>query len=485
MLQKNSIIMLDITGMTQEGFGVGRADNMVVFVRSAAIGDKVEAHILKVNKTYAWAKISKLLVASPDRMEDMGCAVAGRCGGCTFRHISYGAEFQAKAQRVKDALVRIGGQSPNIEPDRLCPAVGEDGISAMEFYRNKAIYPVVKDKNGQIHMGFYSTGSHNVVECDQCAIQDRRINRCIEVFKDYLALGDISIYDENTGKGLLRGIYIRTTTMDQIMVTFILNTTSLEALGKIRGAQNWLQGAVGYMTSQMPEVASIYANWHTKRDNVMMGTSVTLLWGQPTVRERIMDVEFDISPLAFLQINPVQTDKLYGIACDYALEDGDVGSNILDLYCGTGTIGLCIASQLGDKGVQIIGVDTVKQAIQDAEHNAKLNGMTNCRYICGTAEAAAVELANQGMRAHTCIIDPPRQGCGSEIVGAMDKLSPDRIVYVSCKPETLARDIQLLETIGYKMDKYSVVDMFPRTGHVETVALLSRRYYCLYKHMQW
>lgn len=474
MLSKNSIIILDITGMTQEGFGVGRVDNMVVFVRSAAVGDKVEAHILKVNKTYAWAKISKLLVASADRVEIMGCDVAGRCGGCTFRHISYEAEFRAKAQRVKDALVRIGGQAQNIEPDRLCPAVGEDGVSAMEFYRNKAIYPVVKDRNGQIYMGFYSTGSHNVVECDRCALQDERINRTVKVFKEYLSLGDVTAYDENTGKGLLRGIYVRTTTTGQIMATIILNIASPETLAKVRGAEKWLQGMVGYLTARMPEVVSVYANWHTKKDNVMMGTNVTLLWGQATVREVIMGVEFDISPLAFLQINPIQTEKLYGIACDYAMEGAGVGGSILDLYCGTGTIGLCLASRLGDNGVQIIGVDTVPQAIEDARHNAALNNMTNCRYICGTAEAAAVELASQGMRANTCIIDPPRHGCGPEIVEALDKLSPDRIVYVSCKPETLARDVLMLEGIGYRMDKYSVVDMFPRTGHVETVVCLSR-----------
>ena len=475
MLQKNAIITLDITGMTQEGFGVGRCDDMVVFVRSAAVGDKVEALILKVNKTYAWAKISKILVPSPDRSEDLGCAVAGRCGGCTFRHITYEAEVRAKVQRVKDALVRIGKQDSNIEAHKVCPAYGPDGVSAMVDYRNKAIYPVTKDKNGQIKMGFYSTGSHNVVDADSCGIQNPLINQCMRTFKAYVSMWDVSVYDENTGKGLLRGIYIRTSTTGQVMLTVILNTTSPEALGKIRGAQNWLQGMVGYMTAQMPEIVSVYANWHTKRDNVMMGTSVTLLWGQATIREKIMGVDFDISPLAFLQINPVQTEKLYGIACEYAMDGGDVGSNILDLYCGTGTIGLCLASQLGAKGVQIIGVDTVKQAIQDAEHNAELNNMTNCRYICGTAEAAALDLANQGMRAHTCIIDPPRHGCGPEIVEAMAKLAPDRIVYVSCKPETLARDIQLLETIGYKMDKYSVVDMFPRTGHVETVVLLSRK----------
>ncbi len=475
MLQKNATITLDITGMTQEGYGVGRVDDMVVFVRSAAVGDRVEALVLKVAKTYAWAKITRILAASPDRAEDMGCPVAGRCGGCTFRHVTYEAEVRAKVQRVKDALVRIGKQSGDISPDRVCPACGPDGSSAMENYRNKAIYPVTKDKSGNVKVGFYSTGSHNVVECDHCNIQNPLINKCMQMFRSYLDMGTVSVYDENTGKGLLRGLYLRTTTTGSLMVTVILNTSGHEALERQRGGRTWLLGLVGYLTARMPEVVSVYANWHTKKDNVMMGTNVTLLWGQATVREVIMGVEFDISPLAFLQINPIQTEKLYGIACDYATEGAGVGGSILDLYCGTGTIGLCLASRLGDKGVQIIGVDTVPQAIEDARHNAELNNMTNCRYICGTAEAAAVELASQGMRANTCIIDPPRHGCGPEIVEALDKLSPDRIVYVSCKPETLARDVLLLEGIGYRMDKYSVVDMFPRTGHVESVVCLTRK----------
>ncbi len=474
MLQKNTTITLDITGMTQEGYGVGRVDDMVVFVRSAAVGDRVEALVLKVAKTYAWAKISRILEASPDRSADMGCPVAGRCGGCTFRHVSYEAEFRAKVQRVKDALVRIGKQPGDISPDRVCPAYGPDGSSAMENYRNKAIYPVTRHKSGRVSVGFYSTGSHNVVECENCNIQNPLINKCMHMFRSYLEMGPVSVYDESCGKGLLRGLYLRSTTTGTLMVTVILNASGHEALERQRGAEKWLLGLVGYLTAGLPEIVSVYANWHTGKDNVMMGTQVTLLWGQATVRERIMGVEFDISPLAFLQINPIQTEKLYGIACDYASEGYTCGGAILDLYCGTGTIGICLASRLGDKGVEIIGVDTVPQAIEDARHNAALNNMTNCSYICETAEAAAAELAGRGVRANTCIIDPPRHGCGPEIVDALDRLAPDRIVYVSCKPETLARDVLMLRGIGYRMDKYAVVDMFPRTGHVETVVLLSK-----------
>ena len=482
MLRKNDVITLDITGVTQEGYGVGRADGQVVFVRSAAEGDRAEVRVLKAAKTYAWAKIERLFKASENRVENDACPVSGRCGGCAFRHITYQAEFRAKVQRVYDALTRIGGQSPDIAPDRVCPALAEDGLSPMEYYRNKAIYPVTRDRSGVIRVGFYGAASHNVVECPDCRIQDRRINGYLAAIRRYLTENDTSVYDETTGQGLLRGLYFRVTSLGQAMLTIILNAADEAALRRFPGAERWLRGLVTFVQAECPDIVSVFANWHTRRDNVMMGTDVALLAGKATVRERILGAEFDISPLAFLQINHAQTETLYSIVADYATESGspagaDVSSGprtILDLYCGTGTIGICLAKSLGDADTRIIGVDVVPEAIEDASHNAALNGLSNCEYISGTAESAGAELAARGVHADVCVIDPPRHGCGPELIEALGSIAPESIIYVSCKPETLARDVKLLEGTGYRIKEYSVADLFPRTGHVETVTLITR-----------
>ncbi len=474
MLQKNQTVTIDITGLTQEGYGVGRSDGRVIFVRSAAVGDRVEARILKVAKTYAWAKIDHLLIPSPDRVDYDLCPVAGKCGGCAFRHITYEAEFRAKCRRVHDALTRIGGLPSDIAPEQVIPAVAADGVSAMEFYRNKAIYPVARDRQGNIRIGFYGAASHNVVECSECRIQDPKINECMAVIRQFLTENDTSIYDETTGKGLLRGFYIRVTSVGQAMLTVILNADGMPALRKHRDDYEWLGKLTDRVSAECPFVVSVCANWHTRLDNVMMGTDITLLSGQRTVREELLGASFDISPLAFLQINHRQTEKLYTVACDYALEGSDGACSVLDLYCGTGTIGICLASRMHSDNIRIIGVDVVPAAIEDARRNAELNHLENCRYICGTAESAGTQLAAEGIHADTCIIDPPRHGCGPELIEALRIIAPRRIVYVSCKPETLARDLELLRGVGYGLEKYAVVDMFPRTGHVETIVLLQR-----------
>ena len=448
-LKKNDRINLKIESCSSNGSGVGRNNGMAIFVPATAVGDEITAHILKVKKSYAFAKVENVITPSADRIEPE-CPVYLKCGGCVFSHMSYDAEAKIKAEHVAECFRRIGGLSPEFEPV----------ISAQsdKRYRNKAQYPVA-DENGEIKTGFYSPHSHRVVHCPDCLLQPEEFEGILGVFSDYIKENNVSVYDETAHKGLLRHIYIRKgSASGEIMVCAVINGKSLPAEDKL----------VETLLSKEKAIRSIIVNSNTKDTNVILGEKCRTLWGSDSITDILCGLKFRISPLSFYQVNRNQAEKLYNKAAEYAKLTG--GETVLDLYCGAGTIGLSMAKN----AKEVIGVEIVPEAIEDAKINAELNGIENARFICGDAAQAAEVLKNEGIRPDVIILDPPRKGCSPEMLKTAAQMQPERIVYVSCDPATLARDCGIFLTLGYTVKKVTPVDMFPRTGHVESVAILSQ-----------
>ncbi len=449
MLKKNDRINLKIESCSSNGSGVGRHNGMAIFVPATAVGDEITAHILKVKKTYAFAKVESVITPSADRIEPE-CPVYLKCGGCVFSHMSYDAEKKIKADHVAECFKRIGGVNPEFEP-----IIGGDSDCR---YRNKAQYPVAAE-NGEIKTGFYSPHSHRVVHCPDCLLQPEEFEGILEVFSEYAKKFGVSVYDETKHSGLLRHVYIRKgSASGEIMVCAVINGKALPAEDKL----------VELLLEKEPQIKSIIVNSNTKDTNVILGDKCRTLWGSDTITDILCGLKFRISPLSFYQVNRNQAEKLYNKAAEYANLTGT--ETVFDLYCGAGTIGLSMAH----RAKEIIGVEIVPEAIEDAKVNAELNGITNARFICGDAAEAAEILKNEGIRPEVIILDPPRKGCSPEMLKTAAEMSPDRIVYVSCDPATLARDCGIFEDLGYTATKATPVDMFPRTGHVETVCLLSK-----------
>lgn len=450
MLKKNDRINLKIESCSSNGSGVGRHNGMAIFVPATAVGDEITAHILKVKKTYAFAKVESVITPSADRIEPE-CPVYLKCGGCVFSHMSYDAEKKIKADHVAECFKRIGGVNPEFEPII-------DGDSDCR-YRNKAQYPVAAE-NGEIKTGFYSPHSHRVVHCPDCLLQPEEFEGILEVFSEYAKKFGVSVYDETKHSGLLRHVYIRKgSASGEIMVCAVINGKALPAEDKL----------VEMLLEKEPQIKSIIVNSNTKDTNVILGDRCRTLWGSDTITDNLCGLKFRISPLSFYQVNRNQAEKLYNKAAEYANLTGT--ETVFDLYCGAGTIGLSMAH----RAKEIIGVEIVPEAIEDAKVNAELNGITNARFICGDAAEAAEILKNEGIRPEVIILDPPRKGCSPEMLKTAAEMSPDRIVYVSCDPATLARDCGIFADLGYTATKATPVDMFPRTGHVETVVQLSQR----------
>lgn len=450
MLKKNDRINLKIESCSSNGSGVGRHNGMAIFVPATAVGDEITAHILKVKKTYAFAKVESVITPSADRIEPE-CPVYLKCGGCVFSHMSYDAEKKIKADHVAECFKRIGGVNPEFEP-----IIGGDSDCR---YRNKAQYPVAAE-NGEIKTGFYSPHSHRVVHCPDCLLQPEEFEGILEVFSEYAKKFGVSVYDETKHSGLLRHVYIRKgSASGEIMVCAVINGKALPAEDKL----------VEMLLEKEPQIKSIIVNSNTKDTNVILGDKCRTLWGSDTITDILCGLKFRISPLSFYQVNRNQAEKLYNKAAEYANLTGT--ETVFDLYCGAGTIGLSMAL----KAKEIIGVEIVPEAIEDAKVNAELNGITNARFICGDAAEAAEILKNEGIRPEVIILDPPRKGCSPEMLKTAAEMSPDRIVYVSCDPATLARDCGIFADLGYTATKATPVDMFPRTGHVETVVQLSQR----------
>lgn len=449
-LNKNDKIELEITGYTSEGSGVGHHNGQAVFVQGAAEGDLIECLIIKAKKTYAVGKLLSVLKASPDRIIP-DCPVFPRCGGCVYRHISYEAELRQKRQRVADALSRIGHL--DITPEEITGCVSPDR------YRNKAQYPVGMN-NGRLLTGFYAPFSHRVIDCKNCLLQPEEYAKILKAVSKWAEKYKIPVYNEEDGKGLLRHIYIRKGfETGELMVCLVINGT------KIFKTQELIES----LKTACPEIKTVLLNHNTEDTNVILGKKNTVLYGDGYIEDILCGKRFRISPLSFYQVNHDQAQRLYEKAAEFAVTPDT--ETVIDLYCGAGTIGLSLA----DKVKNVIGVEIVPEAIGDAKINAKLNGIENAEFICGDASAAAKELDERGILPDTVIVDPPRKGCDEALLHTIADMAPERIVYVSCDPGTLARDLAILETLGYKTEKVCPYDMFPRTVHVETVVQLSRK----------
>lgn len=448
-LKKNDIIKLKIDACSASGSGIGRFNGMAVFVPASAVGDEIEAHVLKVKKNCAFAKVKRVISSSSDRITPE-CPVYLKCGGCVFSHMSYEAEIKIKADHVAECLKRIGGVSPQMEPIIAC--------ESDRRYRNKAQYPLAYD-GGEIKTGFYSPHSHRVVHCMDCLLQPAEFAGILEVFTEYIKKYSVSIYNEAEHKGLLRHIYLRFgEASGEIMVCAVINGKALPREEEL----------VEMLTKAQPAIKSIVVNVNMENTNVITGKKCRTLWGGDFITDILCSLKFRISPLSFYQVNRIQAQKLYERAGEYAGLTG--GETVLDLYCGAGTIGLTMAA----RAKEIIGVEIVPDAIEDAKINAEINGIKNARFICGDAGEAAEILKNEGVRPDVIVLDPPRKGCTAETLETAAQMAPARIVYVSCDPATLARDCAILGQLGYKAKKVTPVDMFPRTGHVESVVLLEK-----------
>jgi len=446
-VEKNESIVLDIVSIGETGEGIGRPDGFTVFVHGAIPGDQVKAKIIKVKKTFAIGRLEEIITASKDRIEPP-CPYANKCGGCQMQHVSYEAQLSYKQDFVESAMTRIAKIDTAI-----APIVGMDEPFR---YRNKGQYPVGGDKTNP-KIGLYRSRSHDIVDVDVCLLQRESADKVIKIVREMLPTVGWSIFDEKTGKGFLRHILIRTAyKTGDLMVVFVVNGFTLPNVEPL----------VNRMIDDVPELRAVLMNENKAKSNKILGKKNKVVWGDEKIIDYIGDLSFEISPLSFFQVNPVQTEKLYSTALEFAELTGE--ETVFDIYCGIGSISLFLAQ----KAKKVIGVEVVSDAIRDAKANAKRNGLDNCEFHVGLAEHVIPELYTKDYRADVVVVDPPRKGCDAAVLETIAKMDPKRVVYVSCKPSTLARDIRILEDLGYKTTKIQPVDMFPMTGHVETVVQL-------------
>lgn len=466
-MQKNDIFEINITSITEDGDGIGRipGDGRVVFCKGALPGEKISAQIIKVTKDYAVAKVTEILEKSPDRITP-DCIQAGKCGGCSFRHCNYTAQLRIKEQYVRDCIERIGGFAENSQIEYF-PIIGMENPYN---YRNKAIFPFSTDRDGNIISGFYRKNSHTVIEIDNCKIENPMASQIRIAVNDFATEYKLTAYNEETGKGLIRNLMVRTSrSQNEAIAVLVINGDTLPHADEF----------VSFLTDRCPFVCSVFININKIYGNKVSGDKYIHLYGKEKLRDSILGTWFDISPMSFYQVNPEQTDRLYSAVRDFADLRGS--ENILDIYCGIGTIGLCIANNAQKSGNPIkslTGIEYIRQAIIDAEHNATLNSITNATFYDGDAGKVLADLSEKGSLADNydlVILDPPRKGCDKQLLDTAVSVNPEKIIYVSCNAATLARDLKYLREIGYEPQKVQPVDMFPYTGHVETVALLRRQ----------
>lgn len=447
--KKNSIYELDITGYTAEGLGVTRLeDGRVIFVPNTIRGERWQVQLLKVNKNVAWGRAVKPVLESPCRVPS-DCPHSGPCGGCQFRHMDYNEELEAKRQRVEDALRRVGGVDITVDTIH--------GAGNTHRYRNKVQFPVARGKNG-VHVGLFRARSHDVLDVPDCLLQSEDANHLGRALKTWMERGRISAYDEKTGKGLVRHLYVRTNRAGESLACVVVNGKKLpDEMGLVRALRDRASGLVG-----------VVLNVNQKDTNVILGDSYRTLWGRDWLEEELCGLRFRLSVPSFFQINREQTEVLYGRAVEFAGLTGQ--ETVLDLYCGIGTISLAMAQKAGE----VIGAEIVPEAIEDAKENAARNGMSNADFFCGDAGEIAYKLGAEGVRPDVICVDPPRKGLAPGVTDILADMAPKRIVYVSCDPATLARDVKRLGERGYVVTKAEAVDLFPRTQHVECCVLLCR-----------
>ena len=444
MPEKNRIYRARIQGYTSEGLGVARIDGQAVFVHRALRDEECDVLILKVLKNAAFGKVVQVYGASPHRREP-DCPWYGRCGGCDFRHMDREEELYAKRQRVQDALARIGGSDVTVEAIRA----GEQ-----LHYRNKSQYPVSAD--GQV--GFYKARSHQVISVERCLIQKPQADAAAEALRRYIREYGVPCYDERIRRGLVRHLYVRTNTAGQSLVCVLVN-------GKRLPHEDAL---VSLMRQALPEAVGVVLGVNTQPTGAVLGSEYRTLWGADVLEDTLCGLSFRLSVPSFYQVNHDMAEVLYDTAVDFA---GLTGSEmVLDLYCGAGTITQVMARRAG----RVIGAELVAEAIDDARENARRNGIENAEFFCGDAAAVAADFAARGLRPDVICVDPPRKGLSPEVIEAAAQMAPERIVYVSCDPATLARDVKLFGERGYRAVRAAAVDMFPGTANVETVVLLSK-----------
>ena len=446
--KKNASLTLEITGYTAEGMGVARWEGRVVFIPGTILGERWEVQLLKVKTNVAWGRAVRLLAPSPERVE-LDCPLAGRCGGCQYRHMTYEEELRAKRQRVQDALTRVGGVSLEL-PQVL-------GAENPLRYRNKVQFPVAQEKRG-LAVGYYRARSHDVLDVDDCLLQPETVTTLRRAFKGWMERYRVPAYDEGTCHGLIRHLYVRTNQAGEALCCVVANGTRLPHAPEL--VQSLRQAA--------PTLAGLVLNTNTKDTNVILGPNYRTIWGRDFLEERLCGMTFRLSVPSFFQINRAQTERLYAQALEFAGLTGQ--ETVLDLYCGIGTISLALPQRAG----QVIGAEIVPEAVQDAQANAARNQVDNARFLCGDAGEAAFQLAAEGVRPQVICVDPPRKGLAPEVPEILASMAPERIVYVSCDPATLARDVKRFGELGYPAVKAQAVDLFPRTAHVETIVLLGR-----------
>lgn len=448
-MKKNDIVEIEITALSSECSGIGKKDGMVIFVPFSAIGDKLEVKILKVNKTYCYGKIERIITPSPDRVTP-DCPIYTKCGGCSLRHISYEAQLRAKEQFVKDAFTRIGGLSPE-----FLPIIRNTNING---YRNKLQIPIGTDKDGNLIAGFYAFHSHRIVPCEKCLLQPDIFSK---ITADFLKIStglNLTAYDETTHKGILRHLYLRKGYYSGEICLCIVVAKNVPEI-KILSDR---------LLEKYPEIVSSVINVNNRDTNVILGDEEIVLTSKNYICDIMCKNAVNIAPKAFYQVNTPCAEQLYSSACDFAEPKG---KTVLDLYCGEGTIGLSMART----AKKIIGVEIVPEAIENAKQNALANGITNCEFICADAAEAARILHSRNLRPDVIMVDPPRKGCGKDACEQIAAFSAPRIVMVSCNAATAARDCACFAELGYSTDKCVAVDMFSGTNHVETVVLLSTK----------
>ena len=462
-MNKNDIVTVEITDIGVSGEGIGHVDGYTLFIKDAVIGDVVEAKVMKAKKNYGYARLMKVITPSEYRVEPK-CAFARRCGGCQIQEMSYDRQLVFKDQKIRGNLERIGGFTKDQIDTVMQPVVGMEHPFG---YRNKAQFPFGTDKEGNPITGFYAGRTHDIIANTDCALGVEKNKEILEIILQYMRENKIKSYDEKTGKGLIRHALIRYGfKTKEIMVCLVVNGK------KLPKAEHLIEKLI-----QIEGMTSITISPNTRRDNVIMGDSYEILWGQGYITDYIGNVKYQISPLSFYQVNPVQTEKLYGLALEYADLKGD--ETVWDLYCGIGTISLFLAQ----KAKQVYGVEIVPQAIDDAKENAKINAIDNAEFFVGKAEEvlpeyyAEYEREHNGETAHAdvIVVDPPRKGCDETLLETIVKMQPEKVVYVSCDSATLARDLKYLCANGYEVMVCRGVDQFPQTVHVETVVLLSQQ----------
>ena len=444
-LAKNQEHTVTIEGYGEGGMGVARIDGRVVFVHGALRGEKCRVLILKTLKSVAFAKVLEVLEPSSERMES-DCPYFPRCGGCTYRHIRYEEELRLKKQRVQDNLSRIGGSDVTVEEIL--------GAQDTLRYRNKAQYPVSKD--GAV--GFYRARTHEVIECEHCLLVRPEADAAAEALREYMQSCRVAGYDEKTGRGLVRHLYIRSNAAGESLVCVLVNGDKLPKEDRL----------VTLLRDACPKCTGIVLGTNTKKGNVILGDRYRTLWGSDRLEDTLCGKTFRLSVPSFYQVNRVQAERLYAKAIEFAGLTGQ--ETVLDLYCGAGTITLA----LSDHAKKVLGAEIVPEAIDDARENAARNGVKNAEFFCGDASDVAKKLARENLRPDVITVDPPRKGLAADVVESIAEMQPGRVVYVSCDSATMARDVKRLADLGYTAQRACAVDMFPRADHVETVVLLSK-----------